>query len=318
MQELLFGQMEISTELMYEAGRKVAETTEYDLELIKTVSGILTSAGFKFNALTAYYNSSARLFIEIYISEREFKSNADEICALLSEELNRDLEYYDAVYAEGNVRLVFSENAGYQLQYHVFQSTGNAGSKDVTGDNYDVFYDGNGYAYVALSDGMGTGSRASLESKMLLNHFKRLMKSGIEDVNLAIRMINYIMQVKSTEEIFATLDLAKVDLDSGEATLYKYGASATLIKQGNVLKQAHTVSFPVGIIEDNEKPYEERVTLSSGDLLIMLSDGVTDYSYIKRLLNSNPTDYDQLARRIGRQAKEKSRDDITVIIAEVV
>jgi stage II sporulation protein E len=133
-------------------------------------------------------------------------------------------------------------------------------------------------------------------------------------------MINYIMSVKSSEEIFSTLDLAKIDLDTGEATLCKYGAAATLIKQGNVLKLAHTVSFPVGIIEDKEKPCEEKVTLETGDLLIMLSDGVAeqDYRFIKQLLNRGITDYDSLAKRIGTQARKNSKDDVTVIVAEIV
>ena len=34
----------------------------------------------------------------------------------------------------------------------------------------------------STSDGMGTGRLASIESKMVINHFKRLIKAGVEYV----------------------------------------------------------------------------------------------------------------------------------------
>ncbi|MDR0917754.1 MAG: SpoIIE family protein phosphatase [Oscillospiraceae bacterium] len=314
LQSVLYGQLEVSAELIGDLERKINENVSYDLDIIKTAAQALEKKGVKTESLTAYYNSSGRLFIEAY-SNYEYK--AKDLADELSNVLNLDLGYLDNVKVDDTYRFVFTSIADYGLDYHIYQKSG---SKDACGDNYDVFYNGEGTAFVALSDGMGTGKRASVESKMLLNHFKRLIRSGIDDVPLAIRMINYIMSVKSDEDMFATLDLAKINLDNGETRLYKYGAGATLLKHNDEITVISDTSMPVGIMDKLEPFSEHKISLEPDDLLILLSDGVpeSEYPHIKKLLLKEHNDLDLLAKKICKQANESSRDDITVIILNLV
>ncbi|GHU51877.1 hypothetical protein FACS1894132_00290 [Clostridia bacterium] len=313
LQSVLYGQLEVSAELIGDIEHKISENVSYDLDIIKLVSGVLSRKGVKFDSLTAYYNQSNRLFIEAYTN---YEYDMSELSKTLSDALNIQLGYLENVKTDDTYRLIFTSISDYGLDYHTYQK---AGGKDVCGDNYDIFYNGSGTAFVALSDGMGTGKRAAIESKMLLNHFKRLMKAGIEDVPLSVRMINYIMNVKSDDDMFATLDLAKINLDTGETKLYKYGAGATLLKHDDDVTVISDTSMPVGIMDKIEPYSEHKISLEIGDLLILLSDGVpeSEYPSIKKLLLKEHTDLDLLAKKIGRQASDSSRDDITVIIAKI-
>lgn len=61
-----------------------------------------------------------------------------------------------------------------------------------SGDSCGFFCDGLGNAYVFISDGMGSGSQAAVDSRIVSNLFKRLVRSGIE-CSAAVKMINSIM-----------------------------------------------------------------------------------------------------------------------------
>lgn len=155
-----------------------------------------------------------------------------------------------------------------------------------------------------ISDGMGTGRQASIESKMVISHFKRLIKAGVE-YKLAIKIVNTLMLSKSSDENFATLDISQINLESGKLKLIKSGASSTLIKRGDTLTMIHSPSLPIGIISDIE-PFEKEVNFEEDDILVMLSDGVdeSEYKNIKQLLLSrNKSNLKSIAGEICKSTK---------------
>ena len=168
---------------------------------------------------------------------------------------------------------------------------------------------------------MGSGTQAAIDSKMVVSLFKRLVTSGIDAVT-SIGMINSIMMSKSAEESFATLDVAKVNLDTGELTLIKSGASATLIKHDDSVMMVNASTFPIGIISET-KPFVKKFNFTEGDSIVMLSDGVSDksYQYIKTLmLEKDNIELNSVSKKICENAKTLfygRRDDITVLTAEL-
>ena len=134
-------------------------------------------------------------------------------------------------------------------------------------------------------------------------------------------MVNSIMLSKSSDESFATLDIAKINLDTGELTLIKSGASATLIKHDDSVIMVNASTFPVGIINET-KPFVKKFSFSKGDSIVMLSDGVSDksYQYIKTLMLEDDSEQERVPERICDNAKKffsGRRDDITVLTAKL-
>lgn len=315
LQNLLYGQMEISAELIGNIETGLSDDVRYDFMLSNKLSKLLNKNNVDFATLIAFYNEKNHLFIEVYF--HDFEYNPETICEIFSKEMGMEIINLEPVISHEQDKIVFMSYPVFKLDYSVYQSCAVYGEDN--GDNYSVFYDGGGNVLIALSDGMGTGERASLESKMLINHLKRLVKSGVSDVKTAMRIINNLMFVEDDDEVFATLDLCKINLDNGETRLYKYAASSTIIKQENEIRVVNNASFPVGILDKNIEPYIENITLTPGDLIVMLSDGVPEKEYknIQNLLMRSPRNLELLAKRIGEQARASSNDDITVIILSI-
>lgn len=99
----------------------------------------------------------------------------------------------------------------------------------ISGDTAILFTDSAGNPYLVLSDGMGTGKNAAIESRMTTEMFRKFISGGVTGT-AAIRMMNRLLLMKSPQETFATLDAAQFDLDFGALTMLKSGAAATLIR----------------------------------------------------------------------------------------
>ena len=87
---------------------------------------------------------------------------------------------------------------------------------NIPGMSFDMLSLSTGERYIILSDGMGTGKRAKLDSMFAVNLASRLLKAGVS-LSTAHRLINSILRVKGWEESFATLDILKLDLCGGIA-----------------------------------------------------------------------------------------------------
>ena len=101
-------------------------------------------------------------------------------------------------------------------------------SNDVSGDNYTVIQLKDGKHTVLLSDGMGTGSSAYMESMAAINLLKSLLQSGFEK-DVAVKILNSLLVLRYPKETFATIDLVVVDLYSGHAEFIKTCAAPTFL-----------------------------------------------------------------------------------------
>ena len=180
---------------------------------------------------------------------------------------------------------------------------------------------------IALSDGMGQGLRAAEESNLTVNTLYNLMKAGFE-VELALRMINSILLLKSKEEIFSTADMGFINLCSGRARILKIGAAASFIKRGDSVKIVKMSALPLGIIE--RIPVESiAIQLKKGDVLVMVSDGITEAergseglewvrNAILEIRSKDPqTIADLLINKAVQKYGLREKDDMTVIVAIV-
>lgn len=143
-----------------------------------------------------------------------------------------------------------------------------------SGDNVLIEELSGGRHLLALSDGMGAGSRASRISRQTLVLLKHLLEARI-DLKHTVQNLNTLLRLRSVEEDFATLDLALVSLLDGDTALVKLGAPPSILMRDKKARLISGGSPPVGILDQIDMA-ETRVKLVPGDILVMVSDGVLD------------------------------------------
>lgn len=308
---LLSEQMKTIEEIVNSAGERI--DMRYSAPISKMINNKLNTFGFFPSNVIAYYNENNNLHAEIYFSKKNAPENFTRICDLVSDELRIPLDSISPVNSGEQVRIRLFERPKYRLDVY---STSVCADNSENGDTSAVFGDGMGHSYIILSDGMGSGKNAAVESRMVVKMFKKLVGSGVE-YPAAIKLINSVMMTKSPDESFATLDVVCVDLDTCGLTVIKSGASATLIRhRGNVIKIV-SPTFPIGIYSRSEI-FSCQCDFEENDIIIMFSDGISEneYRFIKELLLSSD-DLKKIVDEICSKADVFNpmlhSDDITVI-----
>jgi stage II sporulation protein E len=270
--------------------------------------------GLAAEKVAAGYGEGGRIRAELYFSAENAPDSTIRVCDLISDELGIHLENAGQVSALRQVRICLYEPSALMLE--VYGASSCADESSESGDTSAVFYDGAGAGYVVLSDGMGSGKEAAVESRMAVRLFRRLICSGA-DVPSSVRLINSVMLTKSRSELFATLDAVRISPDGSCVTVIKSGAAATLINSGGTLRKISAPTFPIGIYEQSEV-YISEYTVASGDMIIMFSDGVceNEYPFIRELL-SGGGDLKHIVDEICAKAEvfnpSVRADDVTVI-----
>ena len=182
--------------------------------------------------------------------------------------------------------------------------------EDVSGDSCLSFSFGGNKQAMIISDGMGKGSRAQAESRMVVVTLARLLEAGF-DVDIAMKTVNAVLMAGQKGDMFATV-----------------GAASTFVKHQGKVSALKRPAPPVGILDGVKLEYID-VKLRKGELLVMVSDGVTDCDrqdpecqwLRQRLSEIGSRDPETVAELIVNKAAEKygirERDDLTVMVAAI-
>lgn len=310
--KLLFEQIKITEEIIKSAGERI--DVRYSESLSRSVRAKLKKYSYAAKNVIAYYNNRNRLLIELYFASEDAPSGFMRVCDLISDELRLPLDSAEPVHSGKEVRVRLFERPPYSLE--AYGASVCADSSNETGDSTSVFSDGTGISYVILSDGMGTGKSASLESRMVVSMFRKLISSGV-NYTTAIRLINSIMVTKSQNEAFATLDAVRINLDTRELTVIKSGATATLIRHRGQVMKITSPTFPIGIFQESDT-FFKTFELEENDIIVMFSDGINEneYRFIKELLlssNDLKTIVDEICGKAELFNPDVHDDDVTVI-----
>jgi stage II sporulation protein E len=169
------------------------------------------------------------------------------------------------------VQLVFAPVAEYLPTFHSVQRA--AEGSRLCGDHFVSWADRLGSANMVLSDGMGAGGAAAVDSTLTTTLMARLIGAGAR-FDAALRLVNSALLVKSSEESLATIDACAVDLYTGKATFYKAGAAPSFVLRSGKVMVVETASLPAGILR-GVRFERSTLTLGAGDRVVMVSDGVT-------------------------------------------
>ena len=190
-----------------------------------------------------------------------------------------------------------------------------AAREGMNGDRCLVFAGVECKYYIVLCDGMGTGPEAARDGKIMGNMLKKLLSAGFPP-EFALRSVNSLCALQGRGGA-VTIDLAELRLDTGKATLYKWGAAPSyLISKGAAIKIG-TATPPPGLSVTDCRETVEQLSLRRGEMLIMLSDGAEGEESLRRCLEDTALPPGELAAKILSCSRAEDTDDATVAVVRL-
>ncbi len=193
--------------------------------------------------------------------------------------------------------------------------------EDVCGDSVSVLKNYDGYFYGVLCDGMGSGEGAAATAEMCRVFLEKMLACG-NGKSTILSMLNTLLGARRTE-CFATVDMAEIDLVTGEAAFLKSGAVPSFVLRGGKLLRISSDTYPIGIMPKISSEMT-CLSLSAGDLVLLCSDGVcSDLDeeeprpwFARVMMEMASESVDAIAEKILRLAGEKVGydDDMSVIV----
>ncbi len=196
------------------------------------------------------------------------------------------------------------------------------GESRFCGDSLRVFTNKDNRFYALISDGMGSGREAAETSEICAGFVEGMLTSGRMNPEI-LSSLNGFLCARQGAECSATVDMLELDLISGEATFFKSGAAATYVYREGSLFKLRSGTMPIGILSEVEiKSFG--FELSVGDVVVMMSDGVTggreECPWLFDLLRQNleGSGLERTADLIMKYAVGNgSEDDITLALIRI-
>ena len=169
--------------------------------------------------------------------------------------------------------------------------------------------------YILLCDGMGTGPEAAREAKNAAAMLKKLLSAG-HPAEYALRSVNSLCALQGRGGA-VTIDLAELQLDTGKAAVYKWGAAPSfLVSRGDAVKIG-TAAPPPGLSVTEGRETVERLSLRRGELLVLQSDGAGGEDALRAALEATDLPPGELAAQILSCSRRKQTDDATVAVVRL-
>ena len=296
----------------------------YNEPLSLEVTEAIRSSGLPVISSVVFGSRRLRIML-ISDSAEAFKASRKEITALLEGLLDRTLviERLDTS-SKSRTLMVMTERKSLAAEV-AFKSSSSIYEKEFCGDSSSVFESVDGMLYSLISDGMGSGREAALTSGICVMFMKRMLSSGAGCPS-ALKMLNAFLRNRgsgSLHECSATLDAMELDLVSKKASFYKSGAAPSFIVRDGRLYKLSSRTLPLGIIKELDT---KRLSfdIAEGDIIIMVSDGVTsgreECPWLSLLIKENAGQMttDRLCDLILKRAREENTDDdISVTLIQI-
>ena len=309
------GIAEILRELALETGTLL----KYQSRMERTLSQNLFKNGFVVSEILIY-GEDEHISVSLILTMQEF--SIAKLQTVISKTIGTDLILSDKTNVdEDKCFLCFTRSCEYDAVFGVAKTTKDG--SNISGDTHSVLRLGSDKFLIALSDGMGSGQSAENVSSASLSLIESFYKAGLEST-LILNTVNKLLSI-NTEDSFTALDVSVVDLRYCTADFIKYGSPYGFIVGENGIRIIEGNSLPLGII-DELKPAVCNAVLSDGDIILLMSDGISDafdssssvIDYLRTISGKNPQ---TLADGILQHAIELNggikKDDMTAVAVRV-
>ena len=315
------GQFSGVSDILSDLSDEFKNTMRCDLDSSERIISALSALGAIPVECICLVSDGGRMSVELELSSKgDSKLSKGTIMREVSKCCGRRFDLPTVTCEGDRIRSALCEMPVYDVEIGSDQHIANNGR--LCGDCLDYFNDGFGKTYALVCDGMGTGGRAAVDGNMAVSVMGRLLRSGLS-ADSSLQIVNSALMVKSEDESLSTLDLTGVDLYTGKVTLKKAGAPATFVRKNGRVMVREMPSLPVGIL-NGVKFSSDTVNLSSGDMVVMVSDGVItgDEKWLEKLIRSwNEGSTQELARAVVDEAIKRRGDspddDITALAIRI-
>jgi serine phosphatase RsbU (regulator of sigma subunit) len=160
---------------------------------------------------------------------------------------------------------------------------------EVGGDFYDLFPIGDGAYGFAIGDVCGTGPNAAAVTGLARHALRLLAREGLSGPAVLERLNSAILDEGDRSRFLTLLYGEMRPQEDGSAELKVVCAGHPLplrLRQDGTVTAAAEPQPLLGVIEDLEL-YEETVTLDPGDVLLCVTDGVTERREGTRMLGDD-------------------------------
>ncbi|KAB8126449.1 stage II sporulation protein E, partial [Gracilibacillus oryzae] len=299
---------------------------QQEIEIVAALKHI----GIELEKLDVYSLEKGNIDIEMVILFNQYHGEAAKLIApILSDILDETVVVATediSPIAKGHSFFTFGSARKYTVLTGVAHAAKGGGL--VSGDSYKALELGAGHYALAISDGMGNGDRAHEESTETLRLLQQILESGLHE-QVAIKSINSILSLRTNEEIYATLDLAMVDLHQASVRFLKIDSAPSYVISQDSIESIESSNLPIGIIQEFDVEVVS-TQLKPGDFIIMMSDGIFDGPkhienvdvWIKRKLSELETKdpqvmADLILEEVIRTQAGEIEDDMTVLVAQI-
>ncbi|NLL66479.1 MAG: SpoIIE family protein phosphatase [Clostridiaceae bacterium] len=314
-QALLCKQANIISGSVIALARNLVDNEERDYETENRLLKVAGSRGIPVSGFRYHNKYDSKPYLEVLL-ETISKINVDYLDEIVQQNIQNNFIRTGECRRNflGHTVLRYTKKPRYKTVTGVARTVRE--TSVISGDNFTFFITCQGIHISAISDGMGSGKQADKFSRTAIQILESLLEDGIE-VGQAIRLLNLYLNMKGENERLATIDLCSIDLSTGAASFYKYGASLSFVKRRYGTDEINTSTL-------HYKPF----TITGGDFVVMISDGVLEAfsvlgetSGLKKYIESIDTINAQLmAEGILAEAKSRSQgkhDDMTVLVTKL-
>lgn len=320
MRRLLTDQFVGMGDFMAELSDKITKNRTVDTVKSMALRSVVIDEGIYVDALSCFCCDEGRLSVEISCFERPVEGEYVTMKNILEQATGRFFDEPDISITEIGTLIRFEETPPFYLLVGTAQRSF---GKDVPcGDSVAFCKRSDVSSAVLLSDGMGTGSSAALDSTMAVSLMEKLLSGGFS-FESAVKIVNSSLIMKSTDESMATMDGLCVNLYTGEADFYKAGAAISFVRSDREIFIVEESSLPLGILREVSF-VRDSIRLRSGDIVLLVSDGITsgDCGWINdELLSWSTNNMDDLAGHIVQLAALRqdrfNGDDLTAVAVKI-
>lgn len=315
--ELACGQFDWTSNLLRELSEELGRGAQTLFNKEKSAARVLSEYGFEVSSVSCIQPLSGAMRLTCVVDEIPPSTSLTHLTSLLSSELEAQMNPPRIREHKNGKELTFLRKELFKIR--LGSASASCGNQRLCGDYFECFQT-ESKAYIILSDGMGTGGRAAIDSTMTVELFSRLIRAGLS-LDTALSITNSALSVKSEDESLSTLDVAEIDLFDGSAIILKAGAAPSFYTSSGKVRAVEISSTPLGILS-RVKFSRCNLKMHGGDTLVMVSDGIlgSGSGWLKDEIKAfsggaDASGFSELILDTARRKCGEKFDDMTVITA---